>query len=206
MKSFALVAVLAGLAGSVAVEPTPSPTAVRAVTATMAISVTDGVTSATQGDELVYTISVRNDGADASGQLGIRFEAPTDARLTTVDQDGTRDHGVATWSIDLPAGGAIELTAGTEVGTPPAGVNGLAGIACVVRDATPLLCATDMNQLAGRPDVNATVETAASEPRRRAVSRLAGAIGLAVVAAFGVCGLFLVRLRRKRRRIREAGG
>jgi uncharacterized repeat protein (TIGR01451 family) len=124
----------------------------------MVIAVSDGVTSATAGDELTYTILLRNDGAADSGPHGVRFQPPSGAEVTTVDHDGAREDGVATWSVDLPAGGTLTLTVGAKVVTLPEGVNGLAGIACLTHDGTPALCATDMNQIPGQPDIHAVVE------------------------------------------------
>ena len=110
-----------------------------------------------------------------------------------MDHDGARDNGVATWSIDVAAGATVTLTAATKVGSLPAGVNGLAGIACVTHDGTPSLCATDMNQIPGQPDIHAIVES--SGPARSSVPWVAvgGVLAGAVVLAFG--GFFLLRRR-----------
>ena len=164
--------------------------------AAMAISVSDGVTSATSGDRLTYTISLRNDGAAGSGALDVRFEPPSGVDMTAVDHEGTRKDGVATWALDVPAGATMTLTVAANVGAPPAGANGLAGIACIVHNGTPSLCATDMNQIPGRSDINAVVDPPAPAPTDTSVPWLAGAGALAMVALFGVGGVLLIRRRR----------
>jgi len=191
LKTILLAAGLVGLA------PTPSPEAVHAATSAMVISVSDGVTSATTGDELTYAISLRNDGAADSGPLGVRFQPPTGAEVTTVDHDGARDDSGATWSIDLAAGDTLALTVGAKVAALPEGVNGLAGIACITSDGQPSLCATDMNQMPGQPDIHAIVESSA--PAHRSVPWLA--VGGILVGAFVLAlgGFFLLRRRRSAR-------
>jgi hypothetical protein len=191
-----LAAALAGLASA---TPTPSPGAVHHATAAMAISVSDGVTSVTDGDELTYTISLRNDGAAGSGRLAIRFQPPTGAKLTTVDHHGASVDDVATWSVDVPPGAALKLTVGTTVGSLPAGVNGVAGIACIIHGSTPSLCATDMNQIAGRSDIHATVVAAQPAHGGRSLSpwvAIGGATG--AIVFLGAGGLLLVRRRLRR--------
>jgi uncharacterized repeat protein (TIGR01451 family) len=192
MKNILLAAVLIWMAPAQA----PSPEAVHA--AAMVIGVSDGVTSATTGDELTYTISLRNDGAADSGPLGVRFQPPSGAELTTVDHDGAREDGVATWSVDLPAGGTLTLTVGAKVATLPEGVNGLAGIACITHDGTPSLCATDMNQIPGQPDIHAIVEGDPSATHR-SVPWLAIVGILLGAAALSIGGFVLLRRRRSPR-------
>jgi uncharacterized repeat protein (TIGR01451 family) len=191
MKNILVAAALVG----VAIAPPPSPDAVHAATAAMVIGVSDGVTSATTGDELTYTISLRNDGAADSGPLGVRFQPPSGAEVTTVDHDGAREDGVATWSIDLPAGGTLTLTVGAKVATLPEGVNGLAGIACITHDGTPTLCATDMNQIPGQPDIHAVVEGGPAATHRSVPWLAVGGI-LIGAAALSIGAFVLIRRRR----------
>src|SRR4051794_17790995 len=119
MKILLLVvaALTVGLAGPAAASPAPSPTAEPAAAA-LGISVTDGVTSVVGGDDLTYTISVRNLGAAGSGQVSVRFEPPTGVELTTVDHAGTKTSGIAGWTVEVPAAGVVTLTVRTKVGTP----------------------------------------------------------------------------------------
>src|SRR5215510_1176308 len=107
MRSILLAALVLGAPTA----PPPGPAEVPAVAAAMVISVTDNVPEATTGDELTYTIGLRNDGGADSGALGVRFEPPSGVDLTTVDHDGTRENGVATWSVEVPARGSLTLTA-----------------------------------------------------------------------------------------------
>jgi hypothetical protein len=89
------------------------------------------------------------------------------------------------------------MTARAKIGTPREGVNGLAGIACVGDPGLPQLCATDMDQIPGQPDIHASVVAAAPAPSGRIGPWLAVAGGVAGVAALTVGGVFLLRRRRR---------
>jgi hypothetical protein len=54
----------------------------------MVISVSDGVTSATTGDELTYNHLAAQRRRRRQRPLGVRFQPPTGAEVTTVDHDG----------------------------------------------------------------------------------------------------------------------
>ena len=194
---------LAGLAGPVPAAPTkPTPPAEEA---SLVVSVSDEVTTAALGDRLSYQISVRNQSRSGAYRLDLRFTPPGGSELGRLDRGGTRARGDAAWRLRVGAGRTVTVSAQVRIAELAEGANGLAAIACVMRGKTPVLCATDVNQIPGREDIHAAATARDRSLFARAKPWLAvGTGGLAAIAV-GVVVLLAVgrhlRTRRSRTRV-----
>lgn len=191
------VGVLLAGPGAAQAKPSPTPAAGHQPQAALSIAVTDGVSDAAPGDRLVYGVTVRNDGDAASRRVTVRLTLPGGVSFVSADGGGVSERGAVVWKVAVPAAGHVTVTARGTVGTLLAGLNGLAGVACVNAGGPDMLCSSDIDQIPGRGDVHAvtraSVDTVAPVWDRRRVV----AVGLAVVAALG--GLVLLAVRRRRR-------
>jgi uncharacterized repeat protein (TIGR01451 family) len=192
------------LAGPQAAQATPSPTPVgHPAHASLSIAVTDSVAEAAPGDQLVYSVTVSNAGDAASGPVTVKLTLPGGVAFASADRTGAGAHGSVSWkAFSVPAAGHVTVTARGTVGTPAAGLNGLAGVACVDADKSTMLCASDIDQIPGRGDVHAVTQASGKTVTpawRRWSVVAAGAVAVAVLG-----GVLLLVLRR-RRRPRTAG-
>lgn len=161
----------------------------------MVIGVDDAVAVAGLGDRLAYTISVRNEGHAASGRLTIALTPPTGVELARVDGGGTVKGGIAHWTVAVAASKSATLTAEARVTEVPEGVKGLAAVACVTEGGVPKLCATDIDQIPGRPDIHAATAAAKNDRSRPDWVHWVAGSSLALVAL----AIVAVLIRKRRR-------
>ena len=152
---------LTGLAGpAAAAEPTPP----AAAGPQLSIALDDARTSAAEGDDLGYTITVTNLGTEPIEGLRVSQRLPAGTTFVSADQDGTQDGDAVVWTQDLAASGVFTAQLSATVGAPVAGDLRLASVVCaaVAADQPPLVCASDSDQLPAGAEVEAAQAAAAS--------------------------------------------
>ncbi|WP_127817984.1 DUF11 domain-containing protein [Microbacterium sp. CPCC 204701] len=81
--------------------------------AAVTVSVSDGRDDAAPGDHLDYTVEVDNAGAEAfTGSVTLRVPDFAEVEASGATIEG----GVATWSVEIPAGGSAQWTATVIIG------------------------------------------------------------------------------------------
>jgi uncharacterized repeat protein (TIGR01451 family) len=199
------VGLIAMPAATAASHPTAShpnpPHAVSAARVSRApgltISISDGHVAARAGDELTYTVSVRNSGAVAVPRLNVTQTLPPGLEFLSARDHGKDASGHVSWTASLPVGGERTFVDVTRVTRTPPTLLRLAAVACVTlpRGSGPIVCAAHLDRLpaaaaapaagrSGRPAGNAGTYTAA---------------GLAVLAL----GLLTAIVARRRGRLRR---
>jgi uncharacterized repeat protein (TIGR01451 family) len=164
----------------------------------LSIAVDDGRSSATRGDTLTYTVTIRNlDTAPVAG-LHVTQTMPTGLTFGSADSAGTVEAGSVTWHVDLNAAASATVHTTMSVSATPKELLRLATVACagVSAAAPPVVCASHSDLLpAGRQA--AAAATAAASRRPASSTNYAwyvGTIGVAVVLAGGA----VVMVRRRR--------
>jgi len=205
LGALAVVGVLLALpeAAQAKASPSPAPATGHPAQPSLSITVTDNVTKAAPGETLAYTVTVSNDGDAASGQVPVKLTLPGGVEFASADNGGTSEQGAVVWKVTVPAAGHLTLTARGTVGTPAAGLNGLAGVACLEAGPANMLCSSDIDQIPGRRDVHAV--TRAGGHTITPIWRRWWVLGTPVALAV-IVGLALVFLLRRRQRTRTAGG
>jgi len=176
----------------------------------LSIAVDNGQTSAVVGDKMGYTISVQNLGTTAVDKLWVTQSVPTGLTFVSADPEGTEPHnGTVTWSLDLKATDAATFHTTMTVGATPADLLRLATVACagVSKDGTPIVCASDSDQLPAGADAEASQAAMNPPPAPTADgpkwSYIGGGIGL--IAVLGALAA-IVGLRRRTARTSVAAG
>jgi len=190
-------AAVAWLAGISALAPSPGahraltpPVASSTVGPQLDIAVTDGRSSAAVGDQLTYTIKVRNLGTTTANNLQISESLPAGLKLVSTDGGGAADADRIIWSMDLKPGADATLTTVGRVGQTPSTLLRLATVACaaVAQGRKPLVCATHSDLL----PAGAAVAVA----NRPTSHRIWYAIGAVAIAAVAMAAAILLSRRR----------
>ena len=136
-----------------------------ATTPDLVVTKTDGVTSASPGDTLIYTVTISNAGAqDASGVI-VTDTLPANTTFVSASDGGIFSGGVVTWNVGgLAARTSVTRTVTVLVdSTVPAGVNSLTNTASATDDGaggpdpTPANNTdTDTDTLVAAPDLVVT--------------------------------------------------
>ena len=105
-----LIAMPAAMAASHPAASHPKPphtvSAARASRAPgLTISISDGHVAARAGDELTYTVSVRNSGAIAVRRLKVTQTLSTGLEFLSASDRGVAAGGHVSWTASLPVGG-----------------------------------------------------------------------------------------------------
>jgi hypothetical protein len=185
-------------AGAAAALATGTP-ALAAGTSSLTIAVDNQTKQARAGSTLVYRVTVRNVDTARRTRADLRLSLPTGGALVEADGGGTPGQRAVTWVVDVPAGGSVTVTAKTRIGDVPPDTKGLAATACVLRkkEALPVVCASDVDQIPGALSIHATSEPHAAAVRSDAGARsprqdtLAASIVAAGLAAAAVAGFYL---------------
>ena len=170
-----------------------------APTPSLSITVDNGTSTVKPGEQLDYTITVTNLGADPVKGLRLSQTVPEGASLVSSGSGGTLKSGTVRWTVDVAATRKATVRSTLKMSDPaPAGLNRLATVACAATAANgaPLVCATDSDLL---PE-GAAAEQRQAAPAGPAVTQrpwwpYAGGGALLVGAAVG--GLALLRRRRR---------
>jgi uncharacterized repeat protein (TIGR01451 family) len=151
-------ATVAGVATNIArvtaAEPDPDPadnSASVAATVTGAADVSISKTASPDpvvaGNDLTYTLTVRNDGSTDAVNVVVSDPLPPATTFVSADHGGTLALGTVTWALGtLPAGSSVTLTLVVAVGAAFTG--DLSNTAAVASD-TPDLDASDATATAG---------------------------------------------------------
>ena len=196
-----LIAMPAALAVS---HPAPSHTAPAAPALrvpALTISISDGHVAARAGDELTYTVSVRDSGAVAVPRLTVSATLPAELELLSASDHGVAASGHVSWPASLPAGGTRTFRVVTRVTRTPAALLRLAAVACATLpgSSSPVVCAAHLDRLPAA--AGAAAAAPASRPTRSVSNRLAyTAAGLAALAVLALGLLTAIAVRRRGRR------
>jgi hypothetical protein len=194
------VPVLAATSSARAATPMPAPTGILA----LVISVTDGVTMVKPGQEVTYSVGVRNGNPTQTVIADVQLTPPSGSTLGAVRNKGSKEKNLFKWRVTIEGGKSIQLTA---TATPGAAtlkakdIKGLAALACITQRGVPVICSSDVNQIPDRPSISATTGDASGSGGPASSSgvwwSLAGGAGLIIVAG-ATWGFFLRRRRSSR--------
>ena len=196
-----LIAMPAAMAASHPAAGNPKPmhtaSAARASRAPgLTISISDGHVTARAGDELSYTVSVRN-----SGTVAVRRLKVTQTLTSGLKFISASDHGVAagrdvSWTASLPVGGRRTFVDVTRVTSTPQTLLRLAAVACVTLPGStrPIVCAAHLDRL---PAAAAASTSRSGHPIGNVLTYTAA--GLAALAL----GLLTAIVARRRGRLRR---
>lgn len=161
----------------------------------LAVTVSDGRTTARAGEVLSYLVTVRDTGAVAAPHLTVTQTVSPGLRFLSASDGGVEKGGRVSWPAGLAAGGSRTFRLVAQVVKTPATLLQLAAVACVALPGSsrPVVCAAHLDRL---PAAAAAVSRSA----RSGVSAAGyAAIGLAA-AALGLLGAVVVRRRGRPRR------
>ena len=149
-----LIAIPAAMAVShpAASHPQPSHTASAARSSRapgLTVSISDGHVTARAGDELSYSVSVRNSGAVAVRRLKVTQTLSSSLKFLSASDHGVAAAGDVSWTASLPVGGKRTFVDVTRVASTPATLLRLAAVACVTLPGStrPLVCAAHLDRL-----------------------------------------------------------
>ena len=171
-----------------AVPPPPIPG--------LTINVTDGRVAAKAGEQLTYTVSVRDSGVAAARHLKITQTLSPGLQFLSASGNGVATAGRIAWSTSLPAGGTRTFRVAARVTQPPARVLRLAAVACATLPggSRPIVCAAHLDRLpAAAADSVAGSGSSGSKLLPYAVAGLA----VLVAGVLTVIAGLRVRLRRR---------
>ena len=196
-----LIAMPAAMAASHPAASHPKPphtvSAARASRAPgLTISISDGHVAARAGDELTYSVSVRNSGAIGVRRLKVTQTLSTGLEFLSASDRGVAAGGHVSWTASLPVGGKRTFVDITRVTRTPPTLLRLAAVACVTLpgNSQPIVCAAHLDRL----------PTAAAAPAPRSGHPVGTvetytAAGLAALAL----GLLTAIVARRRGRLRR---
>lgn len=166
----------------------------------LSITVDNGRSTVAPGDQLEYTITVTNLGADRVRRLRLSQTVPQGARVVTTGSGAVVKAGTVRWTLDVPATGHTAVRTTLRVADPaPPDLLRLAVVGCAAlrTDGPPLVCATDSDQLpAGAAAQQRQAAPVGAAATHRSWWPYAGGGALLVGAVLG--GLALLRRRRRR--------
>ncbi|HET7843917.1 MAG TPA: proprotein convertase P-domain-containing protein, partial [Xanthomonadales bacterium] len=150
--------------GGLAVDDV-SVTACRALSADLAITKTDGVTTAVPGGSVTYTITASNAGPDAASPVTVAdtFPAVETCTWTCVGAGGgtctaSGSGNINDTTVNLPTGGSVTYTASCTVAAAATGsLSNTATVSSAIPDPTPgNNSATDTDTLTPQADLAVT--------------------------------------------------
>jgi uncharacterized repeat protein (TIGR01451 family) len=162
----------------------------------LTVSISDGHVTARAGEELTYTVSVRNSGAVALRRLQVTQTLSPGLEFLSASEHGVAEGGHVSWTASLPAGGKRTFLAVTRLTSTPPTLLRLAAVACVTLPGSsrPLVCAAHLDRLPAA----AAASTSRSGHSVRNVPTYTAA-GLAVLA-LGLLAAIVARRRGRPRR------
>jgi len=200
-----LIAMPAVMAASrpAAIHPTPSHTASAARasrTPGLTIGISDGHVSARAGDELTYTVIVRNSGAVDVPRLKVTQTLSAGLQFLSASDHGIATSGHVSWSARLPVGGMRTFRVAARVTKTPTTLLRLAAVACATLPGAhgPLVCAAHLDRLPA-----ASAAAPASRPGHSAGNVLTYTAGGLTVLVLGLLTAIVTRRRGRRGRLRR---
>lgn len=197
-----LIAMPAAMAAShpPARHPTPSRTAsaARASRAPgLTISISDGRATARAGDELTYTVTVRNSGAVNVPRLKVTQTLSAGLQFLSASDHGVAASGRVNWSARLPVGGERTFRVDARVTRTPATLMRLAAVACATLPGAngPIVCAAHLDRLPA-----ATAAAPASRSGHSTGNVLPYTAASVLVLALGLVTALVARRRGRLRR------
>jgi uncharacterized repeat protein (TIGR01451 family) len=162
----------------------------------LTISISDGHVAARAGDDLTYTVSVRNSGAVAVRRLEVTQTLSSGLKFISASDHGVAASGHVSWTASLPVGGNRTFVDNTQVTKTPPTLLRLAAVACVTLpgSSSPVVCAAHLDRL---PALAAAPAPRPSQSVGNAATYTAA--GLAVLAL----GLITAAIARRRGRPRR---
>ena len=126
-----------------------SPAGPPAKGPSLAVSVSDGRSTARAGDTLTYVVTVRDTGSGAARQLTITQTLSPGLRIVSASDHGAAESGQVSWSAGLAAGRERTFRVITQVTRPPATLLRLSAVACVTPHGStrPAVCAAHLDRL-----------------------------------------------------------
>ena len=133
-------------------HPAPSRTAAAARASRapgLTISIGDGHAAARAGDELTYTVTVRNSGAVNVPRLKVTQTLSAGLQFLSASDHGVATSGHVNWSARLPVGGERTFRVDARVTRTPATLMRLAAVACATLPGAngPIVCAAHLDRL-----------------------------------------------------------
>jgi uncharacterized repeat protein (TIGR01451 family) len=122
---------------------------VTAAPAQLSVSIDDQNTRSANGEELTYTIRVRNNGKTAVSGARISQRLPAALEPLSAAPAATVSRSEVAWSTDLPAGAEVTVAMTARVGSTHNNYPRLVTTGCVAPDSTtePTVCGSDVNAL-----------------------------------------------------------
>lgn len=144
-----LIAIPAAMAASHPMASHKPQAARPARTPGLTVSVTDGRIAVRAGDELTYTVTVRDTGTVAAPRLKVTQTMPPGLEFLSASAHGAVAGGQVAWSAGLPVGGTRTFHVVTRVTETPATLLRLAAVACVTLpdSKNPIVCAAHLDRL-----------------------------------------------------------
>jgi uncharacterized repeat protein (TIGR01451 family) len=162
----------------------------------LTISISDGRVAARAGDELTYTVSVRNSGAIAVRRLKVTQTLSSGLEFISVSDRGVAADGDVSWTASLPVSGKRTFVDITRVTRTPPTLLSLAAVACVTLPGStrPVVCAAHLDRL-----------RAAAAERASRSGHSVGTVGMYTAAGLAalVLGLLTAIVARRRGRLRR---
>jgi hypothetical protein len=163
----------------------------------VAVAISDGVSQVAEGDTLDYRVTLRNTHADTPATVRLELSLPVGVSGARVHDGGERvESWLAVWTPTVPANGTVTVSASFVAGKPHPAVKGYAAQACLVHENVRQACATDINQLPGRPDIHTMSPATAEDPGVGWLTWLMAVLVAAVLAIGGTWLLFRARAGR----------
>ncbi|MUL40989.1 hypothetical protein FZ103_07275 [Streptomonospora sp. PA3] len=170
--------------------------------ASLSMAVSDDRDTIAAGEEVVYTLTLRNEGEEEKEAV-LSQRVSAEARFVDVGADGMATGGVATWRVVVGPGERIERTARVRLGEPGERLWRVATTACAQTEAgrPPVACASDTN----RVDTAARAGASAVSAPQRVLTVTSILTGVLIVLATGAA-VFVLWFRRpasRRRTLRR---
>ncbi|GAA1748012.1 hypothetical protein [Streptomonospora arabica] len=180
--------VVAALAPADSAEPGAGERTATVEGATLGVRITDDRDTIAAGEEVLYTLTLRNEG-DEERHAIVSQRVSAKARFVDVGEGGTASGGVATWRVVVEPGAEIERTARVRLGEPGERLWRMSTTACAQSEAgaPPVACATDADRVDG--SVREAASAVSAPQRVLTVTSVLTAVLLVVatgVAAFVV--------------------
>jgi uncharacterized repeat protein (TIGR01451 family) len=182
--------------GGAAAPPAPDASGPQ-----LSIAVSDGRTSVNEGDQVTYTVRLRNIGRHMVRQLRLVQTLPAGLKLISATRRPATRPGTLSWQISLAAGHSSTFRVTGRVGHTPDQLLRLATVVCASAGSStrPIVCGAHSDELpagaVAAAQAGRATASAASERTRMQYLRPAGA-GLIIVVLIVITWL-LVRRRRR---------